>query len=269
MSSTHRSTWKSSWSALTTVRPTTPGRFSKSRRSETLGSVWSSTNKTAARGPLSAPRIAQMTGRYRRRAGLRPRVRPGRLSQAAQTDPRRTADAVFGSRFAASPRRRVLLYWHSLGNKFLTWIDQCSQRSQPHRHGDLLQGRDSRRPHRPYGWRASASASSPRSRPGWPSGEPASTRCRSPTADAVTPRERTLAGATAFRRLWLLLKFRFVDTRFSKRRPARTLSRRWRFRLESRPGLWLNSPTFLGKRVLEAGFGVREHNSVTCSTASS
>ena len=32
------------------------------------------------------------------------------------------ADAVFGSRFAASPERRVLLYWHSLGNKFLTWL---------------------------------------------------------------------------------------------------------------------------------------------------
>ena len=32
------------------------------------------------------------------------------------------ADAVFGSRFAASPERRVLLYWHSLGNKLLTWF---------------------------------------------------------------------------------------------------------------------------------------------------
>lgn len=30
------------------------------------------------------------------------------------------ADAVFGSRFAASPERRVLLFWHSLGNKMLT-----------------------------------------------------------------------------------------------------------------------------------------------------
>jgi glycosyltransferase involved in cell wall biosynthesis len=32
------------------------------------------------------------------------------------------ADAVFGSRFASSPERRVLLYWHSLGNNFLTWL---------------------------------------------------------------------------------------------------------------------------------------------------
>lgn len=30
------------------------------------------------------------------------------------------ADAVYGSRFAASEQRRVLLFWHSLGNKVLT-----------------------------------------------------------------------------------------------------------------------------------------------------
>ncbi|MGQ0849711.1 MAG: glycosyltransferase [Actinomycetota bacterium] len=32
------------------------------------------------------------------------------------------ADAVFGSRFAASPERRVLLFWHSLGNRMLTGL---------------------------------------------------------------------------------------------------------------------------------------------------
>ncbi|MDQ5816008.1 MAG: glycosyltransferase [Actinomycetota bacterium] len=32
------------------------------------------------------------------------------------------ADAVFGSRFAASPERRVLFYWHSLGIRVLTWF---------------------------------------------------------------------------------------------------------------------------------------------------
>lgn len=30
------------------------------------------------------------------------------------------ADAVFGSRFASSPQRRVLLFWHSVANKMLT-----------------------------------------------------------------------------------------------------------------------------------------------------
>jgi len=34
----------------------------------------------------------------------------------------RRADAVYGSRFSGSPERRVLLYWHSLGNKVLTGL---------------------------------------------------------------------------------------------------------------------------------------------------
>ncbi|MEQ8318372.1 MAG: bifunctional glycosyltransferase/class I SAM-dependent methyltransferase [Phycisphaerales bacterium] len=32
------------------------------------------------------------------------------------------ADAVFGSRFAASEQRRVLLFWHSVANRFLTTV---------------------------------------------------------------------------------------------------------------------------------------------------
>ncbi len=31
------------------------------------------------------------------------------------------ADAVFGSRFAAGSQRKVLLYWHSVANRLLTW----------------------------------------------------------------------------------------------------------------------------------------------------
>jgi glycosyltransferase involved in cell wall biosynthesis len=32
------------------------------------------------------------------------------------------ADAVFGSRFASPPQRKILLYWHSVANRFLTWL---------------------------------------------------------------------------------------------------------------------------------------------------
>jgi glycosyltransferase involved in cell wall biosynthesis len=32
------------------------------------------------------------------------------------------ADAVFGSRFASASQRKVLLYWHSVANKFLPWL---------------------------------------------------------------------------------------------------------------------------------------------------
>jgi glycosyltransferase involved in cell wall biosynthesis len=32
------------------------------------------------------------------------------------------ADAVFGSRFASAGQRKVLLYWHGVANRFLTWL---------------------------------------------------------------------------------------------------------------------------------------------------
>ena len=32
------------------------------------------------------------------------------------------ADVVYGSRFKGGQTRRVLYYWHSIGNKFLTWM---------------------------------------------------------------------------------------------------------------------------------------------------
>src|ERR1700730_1404963 len=32
------------------------------------------------------------------------------------------ADAVFGSRFASASQRKILLYWHSVANHFLTWL---------------------------------------------------------------------------------------------------------------------------------------------------
>jgi SAM-dependent methyltransferase len=35
------------------------------------------------------------------------------------------ADVVYGSRFLASPSRRVLYFWHSLGNHFLTTFSNC------------------------------------------------------------------------------------------------------------------------------------------------
>ena len=36
------------------------------------------------------------------------------------------ADAVYGSRFASSEQRRVLFFWHSLGNKLLTLLSNMA-----------------------------------------------------------------------------------------------------------------------------------------------
>lgn len=47
-----------------------------------------------------------------------PREYPGMLAPILEGK----ADAVFGSRFAYPPQRRVLLYWHSVANRFLTFL---------------------------------------------------------------------------------------------------------------------------------------------------
>ncbi len=35
------------------------------------------------------------------------------------------ADVVYGSRFASGKERRVLFFWHSIGNRFLTLLSNC------------------------------------------------------------------------------------------------------------------------------------------------
>lgn len=50
---------------------------------------------------------------------------PAEISRVIEPIVDGRAEAVFGSRFAGSECRRVLYYWHSIGNKFLTWMANC------------------------------------------------------------------------------------------------------------------------------------------------
>ena len=49
------------------------------------------------------------------------------------------ADVVYGSRFLGSRPHRVLYFWHSLGNRVLTFRLQLPDQHQSYGHGDLLQ----------------------------------------------------------------------------------------------------------------------------------
>ena len=50
------------------------------------------------------------------------------------------ADAVYGSRFMIVAERRVMYYWHSLANRFMTEPLQFGGGFKSHRYGDRLQG---------------------------------------------------------------------------------------------------------------------------------
>jgi 2-polyprenyl-3-methyl-5-hydroxy-6-metoxy-1,4-benzoquinol methylase len=164
------------------------------------------------------------------------------------------ADAVFGSRFASSPERRVLLYWHSLGNKVLTWLtnilndlnltdmETCykavsadvlkSLRLQSDRFGiepeitTRLAQWGARIYEVPISYHGRGYAEGKNI--GWKDGVQA---------------------------IWLLLKYRFLDTRFTQRSGTDALRS---LAVGKRVSRWTLAQFehFLGKRVLEAGFGV-------------
>ena len=54
------------------------------------------------------------------------------------------ADVVFGSRFMSAEYHRVLYFWHSMGNRFLTLLSNMLTEPESDGHGDLLQGVPSR-----------------------------------------------------------------------------------------------------------------------------
>ena len=50
------------------------------------------------------------------------------------------ADVVFGSRFIGGEVRRVLYFWHAVGNRCLTAAQQPVHQCRPHRYRNRLQG---------------------------------------------------------------------------------------------------------------------------------
>jgi glycosyltransferase involved in cell wall biosynthesis len=164
------------------------------------------------------------------------------------------ADAVFGSRFAASPERRVLLYWHSLGNKFLTWLtnvlndlnltdmETCykAMSADVLRHLRLRNDRFGIEPEittrlAQWGARIYEVPISYHGR-GYAEG-------------------KNIGWRDGVQAIWLLLMYRFLDTRFTTRSGTDALES---MAVSSRISRWTLAQfrPFIGSRVLEAGFGV-------------
>lgn len=164
------------------------------------------------------------------------------------------ADAVFGSRFASSPERRVLFYWHSLGNRVLTWLanvlndlnltdmETCYKAVR----ADIL--RSLRLTSQRFGI------------------EPEITTRLAQWGARIYEVPISYHGRTYFegknigwrdgvQAIWLLVKFRFFDTAFSHRKGHETLES-----LGTAPSLarWTleQFDGYVGDRVLEAGCGI-------------
>ena len=163
------------------------------------------------------------------------------------------ADAVFGSRFASSPERRVLLYWHSLGNKVLTWLTNMlndlnltdMETGYKAIRADVL--RSLRLQSERFGI------------------EPEITTRLAQWGARIYEVPISYDGRTyaegkhigwrdGVQAIWLLFKYRWFDTRFSHRYGHATLER---LALSQSVSRWSLEPmgAHLGARVLEAGAG--------------
>ncbi len=120
---------------------------------------------------------------------------PADLARVIEPLEQGLADVVYGSRFISGDARRVLYYWHSVGNRLLTLASNVvtnvnlSDMETCYTSSDVSSS--SRSPSRRI-----ASGSSRRLPSRSPNPERASTRSGSPMPDVVTPRARRSAGRT-------------------------------------------------------------------------
>jgi glycosyltransferase involved in cell wall biosynthesis len=164
------------------------------------------------------------------------------------------ADAVFGSRFLSSDYRRVLFYWHTLGNGVLTWMTNvlCDQNLTDMETGYKAIRADILRLI-PLHSRDFAI-------------EPELTIRLAQWGIRLYEVPVTYAGRTyvegkkigwrdGFRAIWAMLRYRFFDARFTTHdgyyilvavRNARAFNK-WMYR---------QIEPYVGKRVLEAGCGI-------------
>ena len=163
------------------------------------------------------------------------------------------ADVVYGSRFSGSPRR-VLLFWHTVGNRFLTLLsNMCTNLNLTDMEtcykvfkADILR----RHPHplRPLRARAGADG---QGRP------PALPHLRG--ADLVlrpgsTRRARRSAGRTPSTAIWTILRFT-VRPDVGREDAGYTTLRRVEGLRRYNGFLWDLMQPFVGRRVLEVGAG--------------
>ena len=165
------------------------------------------------------------------------------------------ADAVFGSRFLSSEYRRVLYFWHTLGNGVLTWfcnllcdinltdMETCYKAVR----ADIL--RQIPLQFREFAFEPELTDAARAV------GHPPLRGARSATPAGPTSRVRRSAGRDGFRALWAMFRCLFLDTRFTTHdgyyilvavRNARAFNR-WMYR---------QIAPYVGKHVLEAGCGI-------------
>ena len=124
---------------------------------------------------------------------------------------RGAADVVFGSRLSGGQPQRAYLFWHLVGNRFLSLAHERALQHDALRHGDRLQGVPHRRPALARPARERLRRSSRRSPPRSASASCGSTSCRSPTTAARYAEGKKITWRDGFKAIWVLLRLRVFD----------------------------------------------------------
>jgi hypothetical protein len=168
------------------------------------------------------------------------------------------ADAVYGSRFAASEERRVLFFWHSMGNKALTALSNMAcdlnltdmETCYKAVRGDILKslrltsdrfGIEPEITARLAAWGARIYE------------VPISYHGR------TYAEGKNIGWKDGLQALWLIFKFRFLDTRFSNNSGKATLEGTGPRSLGWPPGRW-SSSTATSVRGARGGMRDRQHH---------
>ena len=164
------------------------------------------------------------------------------------------ADAVIGSRFAASGPRRVLLYWHSVANRLLTWLANVlndvnltdMESGSKAVRADVLR----RIPLRSERFGIEPELVTRFAQWGLRLYEVPISYYGRTRAEG-----KKIGWRDAVEAAWCLLKYRFLDTRFTTHDGHYVLEGLRRARRLNR---WMYSrlSPFIGRRVLEAGCGI-------------
>src|SRR5258705_9691934 len=166
------------------------------------------------------------------------------------------ADAVFGSRFASAGQRKILLYWHGVANHFLTWLtnilndinltdmETCYKavRADILKQTPLYSSRFGIEPElttKLAQWNIRLYE------------VPISYHGRS------VAEGKKIGWKDAFSAIWTLVKYRFIDDRFTTHDGYYVLQSMRRARGLNK---WILEQfrQYLGQRVLEAGGGIRD-----------
>jgi glycosyltransferase involved in cell wall biosynthesis len=164
------------------------------------------------------------------------------------------ADAVYGSRFAASEQRRVLLFWHSVGNRVLTTLSNMAndlnltdmETCYKAVRADVL--RELRLTSERFGIEPEITARLA----AWGARiyeVPISYHGRSYAEG------KNIGWRDGVQALWLIFKFRFLDRRFTNREGHSTLES---LRMAESVNRWVldQFDGHIGSHVLEAGAGI-------------